>query len=92
MCLESISMTIESAGDSEMSVNSSISVMTSLCLSEVRPSISSGLSTRVSTVLSSGDLMMTSSRINKTEVFLAPSVLPSKIRELSERTRNQRET
>ena len=56
-------MTIESAGDSEMSVNSSISVMSSLCLSEVRPSIRSGLRIRVSIVLSSGDLMVSSSRL-----------------------------
>ena len=65
MCLESISMTIELAEDSEVSVNSSMSVMSSLCLSEVRPSTSSGLSTMVSIVLSSGDLRVTSYELIK---------------------------
>ena len=57
ICLVSISMTIKSAGDSKVSENSSMSGMTSLCLSEVRPSIIRGLRTRVSIVLSNGDLV-----------------------------------
>ena len=64
MCLESISMTIESAGDTKLTENSSMRGMTSLCLSDVRPSIIAGLRTRVSIVLSSGDLV-TGSELGK---------------------------
>ena len=64
MCLVCISMTIESTRDSMLTEDSSMSRMTSTCLSDVRPSIIAGLRTRVSIVLSSGDLV-TGSELGK---------------------------